>query len=93
MEEKIVPGYALDLIVEEHKTEKKRLWIALLIVFIALVGSNTAWLIYENSFEDVVTTSTVTQEAQSDSGNATVNGQNAGVIYNGTSETDDNNND
>lgn len=62
-EKKITPGYALDLIVEQHNTEKKRLWIALLVVFIALVGTNVGWIVYENSFEDVVVSEN-TQDGQ-----------------------------
>lgn len=38
----------------------KRLWIALILVIVLLVGSNCAWLYYESSFEEEVIT--VTQE-------------------------------
>lgn len=41
----------------------KRLWILLLIVIVLLVGSNIAWIVYENQFEEVVTT---TQEVEQD---------------------------
>lgn len=33
----------------------KRLWIMCILLILCLMGSNTAWIIYENSFEDVVT--------------------------------------
>lgn len=77
-EKKITPGYALDLIVEQHNTEKKRLWIALLVVFIALVGTNVGWIVYENSFVDTIT---VSQDAPD--GNNNYIGNN-GDITNGT---------
>lgn len=47
----------------------KRLWIALLVVIVLLVASNSAWLWYESQFEDLV----ITQEAEADTGNALVN--------------------
>ena len=34
----------------------KRLWITLIILIFLLVGSNIGWMIYENSFEDIVIT-------------------------------------
>ena len=69
-------------------------WVGLLkwviainiILLIALIGSNVAWFIYENQFEDVVTT-TVTQEGEGNSNNY-IGGD--GNITNG--ETDDQNN-
>lgn len=33
----------------------KRLWIMAIIVFLAFVISNSAWIIYESSYEDRVT--------------------------------------
>ena len=32
----------------------KRLWVVIIILIIALIGSNAAWIYYENSFEDIV---------------------------------------
>lgn len=46
----------------------KRLWILCIIIFIAFVGSNCAWMYYESQFEEVVTTSEITQEVSQDSG-------------------------
>lgn len=40
----------------------KRLWIALILVIVLLVGSNIAWTVYENQYEDVVE-ETYTSEA------------------------------
>ena len=85
-EERIIPAYALDLIVSEHKTEKKRLWIALIIVFLAFILSNGAWIIHESMYEDVVTqTQTVTQE---DEGSNTFNGDFYSGDYNGETNSD-----
>lgn len=38
----------------------KRLWITTIILIVLLVGSNVIWIVYENSFEEVV----VTQETE-----------------------------
>jgi hypothetical protein len=61
----------------------KKLWIVILVLIVALVGSNAAWIQYENSFMDEVT---VTQDAPE--GNNNYIGRD-GDITNGTA---DNNN-
>ena len=33
----------------------KRLWILCIVIFLAFVLSNCAWIVYESSFEDTVT--------------------------------------
>lgn len=42
----------------------KRLWIALLLIFVALIGTNAGWIIYESQYQDEV----YTYELQQDSG-------------------------
>ena len=85
MEEKHVPYIVFEGELARMERIIKRLWILIIIMFLALVGSNLAWLYYENQFEDVVTTTTVTQESESDTGDAfNVNGD----YINGTSEAD-----
>jgi hypothetical protein len=86
MDEKITPAYALDLIESEHKTEKKRLWIALLVVFVAFVLTNAFWLNREFQYEDVVLTQTVSAD---EANNVALNGVGSGeIIYGGESDTD-----
>ena len=63
--------YFTELALAMAERHVKRLWILCIIIFLTLVISNTCWLIYENSFEDMTTT--VTQESTSDTGNATIN--------------------
>ena len=63
----------------------KRLWIVILVLIGALIGTNLAWIIYENSFEDYV----ITQEVEQDADNGT-NNFIGGDIY---GETEDQNND
>lgn len=63
----------------------ERLWILAIILVVLFVGSNAGWLYYESQFED--TTTAITQELQSESGNAVIND---GVHINGENKTDDN---
>ena len=51
------------------ETQSTRWFIAFLIVLVMLFGTNLAWVIYENSFQDVV----VTQEAESGEGGTATN--------------------
>ncbi len=60
----------------------KRLWIVIIILIVALIGSNAGWLYYENSFEDV----TVEQEVDTGMGDAYVHG--VGDIYYGENQTE-----
>ena len=55
----------------------KRLWITILILIILLLGTNLAWLYYESQFEEVTTTTEVTQDAESGS-NSFIGGDNYG---------------
>ena len=51
-----------------------RLWVLLIILALMLVGTNLAWIYYENQFEDVVTTIEAEQEADNGGSNFVVNG-------------------
>ena len=80
--------------IAQHEKDQMRLMsiikslIAVIIILIVLlVGSNIAWLIYENSFETVESTTEeyqITQDAESGNNNSIING---GEIVNG--ETND----
>ena len=66
----------------------KQMWTLVLVLLILLVGSNFGWLIYENQFDEITTTTqTVTQDIDTNSGDAIIND---GVHINGESETDSN---
>ena len=81
--------------IAQHEKDQMRLMsiikslIAVIVILIVLlVGSNIAWLIYENSFETVETVTEehydIAQEAESGNNNSIING---GEIVNG--ETND----
>lgn len=57
--DKIVPYFVHEGIVARQERTINRLWVLCIIIFIAFVGSNAAWLWYENQFMDEVT---ITQE-------------------------------
>lgn len=59
----------------------KRFFILCILLVVLLVGTNIAWIVYESSFETI----SVTQEADAEDGNATINDR---VHINGESETD-----
>lgn len=59
-----IPFFVHEAEVSRMERVNKRLWIALLVIFIALVGTNAGWIIYESQFQDEV----YTYELQQDSG-------------------------
>lgn len=61
----------------------RRLWVAVLVLIVALLATNGAWVYYESQFTGEV--HEVTQDVDTGNGNATVTG--IGDIY-GESETD-----
>ena len=77
--------------IAQHEKDQNRLmgiikWLitVILVLIVLLVGSNIAWIVYENSFEDYV----ITQDVEQDADNGTNNF--VGGDYYG--ETEDKNN-
>ena len=81
-----VRQYDIDLLSAMAERTIKRLWICVLVLIIALIGTNAGWLYYESQFEDVVTAEIVQENA--DGYNNYIG--NDGDIANG--ETDNKNN-
>ena len=66
-----------------------RLWIVVLVLIVALLGTNAGWIYYEHQFEDVIVTQEV--EATAD-GDSDLNLNTVGGDYNvGKSESDTDN--
>ena len=62
--------YYVDIISAMAERTIKRLWIVIIFLIVLLVGTNVAWLVYESSFEEIVTTEqTVTQETEGGNNN------------------------
>ena len=56
-----VPYIAHEASMARMARQSKRLWIAVLLLIVLMVGTNAAWLFYENQWETVY--QEVTQEA------------------------------
>ena len=67
--EEPVPFRVHERMMARAERTQKRLWITIILLIALLVGSNMAWMYYENSFEDIVTTQEVSQEAESGTNN------------------------
>ena len=79
-------NYFYDVFAAFTERTIRRLWIIIILLIIALVGSNLTWILYVHQFETVETT--ITQDVDSgDGGDAIIND---GVHINGESETNDN---
>lgn len=85
MEQQNIPYFVHEGMMARMERTIKRLWCLCIILIALLAITNGAWIWYESQFEDELTT--VTQELNSDYGDAVIND---GVRINGTSETDSN---
>lgn len=65
MDNKDVPYIVHEGDMARMERSNRRLWIIVLVLIVLLVGSNIAWLCYEDSMEEVSTT-TVEQEVEQD---------------------------
>lgn len=83
---KDVPYIVHESIMARMERMIKRLWILCIIIFLAFVISNGAWIWYENQWEVYETSQSVDQDIDTGDGDANITG--IGDIY-GTSEADD----
>lgn len=86
MVEKEKDQYMIDIVSALAERTVKRLWIALILTIVLLVGSNAWWVWRESQFADVVTTQTVEQETDGYGDNTFVGGD----MY-GSAESDNDN--
>lgn len=56
MEQDKIPYYVHEGVVARMERTNRRLWILCIILIIILAVTNGAWIVYENSFEDIVVT-------------------------------------
>ena len=88
MEQANIPYIAHESMMARLERITHRQWIVILVLILALVASNVGWILYESRWE-VVEETTVTQEAETDNGDA-VN-RYVGGDENGEIETDGDN--
>lgn len=90
MDNQNIPYIAFESVQARLERINQKLWIVILVLIVALIGTNAGWIYYESQFE-YSTTTTVTQEATSD-GNSDINLRGIGDnFYGRESETDSNN--
>ena len=79
----MIPYYVHESDMARMERQIKRLWIALIMTIVFLVGSNAAWIWYESQFVDEVWSS----EATTDGGGTAVANMDGEVYYYGESES------
>lgn len=86
MEHEKISYYVHEGMMARMERTNRRLWILCIIIFLAFVISNGAWIWYENQWEVYETSQSVDQDIDTGDGDANITG--IGDIY-GTSEADD----
>lgn len=71
-EEKFVSQYYHEAETSRLERIIKRMWVLIIIMLLALIATNGAWLYYENQFVDEETT--ITQDVDSGDGETNVTG-------------------
>ena len=79
-----IPYVAYESAMARSDQNSKRMWIVILVLILALIGTNLAWIVYEAQF-DVVEETTITQE--NENGYKNYIGNDGNINY---GETDDN---
>ena len=79
-----VPYVAHESAMARSERHNKRLWIVILVLIGALIGTNLAWIIYEAQFETITEEYEIQQENDGGNNNSIING---GEVVNG--ETND----
>ena len=82
----VVPYVAHESAMARSERHNKRLWIVILVLIVALLGTNLAWIIYEAQSE-TVEESTVVEQENSNGGNNYIG--NDGDINCGETENND----
>ena len=59
-----IPYIAHQSAAARQERQIRRMWVIVLVLIFALIGTNLAWIIYENSFEDYLITQEVEQDAE-----------------------------
>ena len=85
-----IPFFAHEAETSRLERMNRRLWILLVVLVLALIGSNLAWVLYENQFTDEVYTNEVEQDSEDGGTNTfTDNRVVMGGDYNGIAEGED----
>lgn len=74
-----IPYFVHEAVTSRMERANKRLWIVVLVLILALVGTNAGWIYYESQFTDEVTT--IEQSGETDNGSNYFNGTGELSIY------------
>lgn len=88
MDDRKISYYVYEDVVVRMERTIKRLWVLCIIIFLAFVASNAAWIYYESQWEVFETEQNVDQSVETGDGDTMVTG--IGDIY-GTNKADNNN--
>ena len=81
-----VPFAAHEAALARNERNSKRMWIVILVLIIALIGTNLAWIIYNSQFE-IVEESTVVEQENSNGDNNYI-GNDGDITYGKTENND-----
>ena len=83
-----VPYVAHQSAAARQERQIRRMWIVVLVLIGALIGTNLAWIIYESSFKEVITTTEEYYDVEQDADDGGDNNSiiNGGII-NGEAES------
>ena len=70
----MIPYFAHEGEMARMERMVRRMWAVIILLILLLAGSNAAWVMYENQFQDVEVTQEVEQEASGDGSNQFVGG-------------------
>ena len=87
----MIPYYAHEGEMVRMERMNKRLWIVVLVLIVALVGTNAGWILYESQFEDEVVTETYESQADNNS-NAILNAGEGDINFYGGENKDNSDN-
>ena len=82
----VVPYAAHEIAIATSERHSKRLWIVILVLIVALIGTNLAWIIYNSQFETVEESTVVEQE--NSNGDNNYIGNDGDITYGKTENND-----
>ena len=68
MDEKMIPYFSHEGDMARMERANKRLWIIILVLIVALVGSNAAWIYFESQFQVVEEKTEIEAEQETSDG-------------------------
>jgi hypothetical protein len=89
-EEKImtVPYIAHQSAAARQERQMRRMWIVILVLIGALIGTNLAWIIYNSQFEVVEETTETNVTQENDNGDNNYIGNDGDITYGETEDND-----